>query len=159
MCCISMAMTNCSTHSTGLRWQRCSLRPCSSHPWSKSNWYALMFFSSACLCVWLCCSETGRARASQSQRCHPHGRSVLGNQSLTCIWETCLVSSLALFPVPLSLSRSLNHPPPFPPEFLCRSPLRPSFLCHPLPVESSCSPSFQPSVRLDAHCSWKELRS
>lgn len=123
-------MTSSSTHSTGLRWQRCSLRPRSSHPWSKSNWYALMFLSSACQCVWLCCSETGRARASQSQRCHPHERSVLGNQSLTCVWETCLVSSLALFPISLSLSRSLNRPSPFPPEFLCHSP---SFL----PLSSS----------------------
>ncbi len=95
--------------------------PRSSHPWSESNWYALMFFSSACMCVRLFCSETGRARASCSQGCHPRGRGVLGNQSLTCVWETCLVSSLALFPIPLSLSRSLNRPPPFPSEFLWRS--------------------------------------
>lgn len=73
-----------------------------------------MFFSSACLCLWLCCGETGRARASQSQRCarEPELNVRLG--------DLCCQFTRFFFPVPLSLSRSLNLPPPFPPEFLCR---------------------------------------
>lgn len=67
---------------------------------------------SRCACVCVCvimlqwdrsCSSLSVSEVSSTRaRC-------AREQSLTCVWETCLVSSLALFPFPLSLSRSLFH--------------------------------------------------
>lgn len=91
-------MTSCSTHR--------SLPPLKQESLVCTD--VLVLGVRVCVCVIMLQWDRSCSSLSVSEVSSTRARCAR-EQSLTCVWETCLVSSLALFPFPLSLSRSLFH--------------------------------------------------